>query len=340
MGVVYQARHLALKRTVALKMILAGGHAGTAERARFAAEAEAVAQLSHPHIVQVYEVGEHEELPYCALEYVEGGSLAQKLGGKPLPPREAAELVQTLAGAVQAAHSKGIIHRDLKPANVLLTAAGAPKVTDFGLAKKLEGGGHTASGAILGTPSYMAPEQAGGQTKEVGAAADIYALGAILYECLTGRPPFQAATPLDTVLQVVSDDPVPPGRLNAQVPRDLETVCLKCLHKDPRRRYASAEAMAEDLGRWLAGKPIQARPVGRLERAWLWAKRYPAVAGLLGAFVVALLLGIAVSTYFAFASNANYLEARRREKDPTTRWSRCRSASSRLMRQRSNWRKR
>jgi hypothetical protein len=299
MGVVYQARHLALNRTVALKMILAGSHAGTPERARFAAEAEAVAQLSHPHIVQVFEVGEHDGLPYCALEYVEGGSLAHQLGGKPLAPRQAAELVQALAGAVQAAHAKGIIHRDLKPANVLLMAAGTPKVTDFGLAKKLEGGGHTASGAILGTPSYMAPEQAGGQTKQVGPAADIYALGAILYECLTGRPPFQAATPLDTLLQVVQGEPVPPGRLNPQVPRDLETICQKCLHKEPRWRYATAAELAKDLGRFLEGRPVQARPVTRLERAWKWAKRRPTMAALVAVSVLAtagLLAGWAAFT--------------------------------------------
>jgi tetratricopeptide (TPR) repeat protein len=294
MGVVYKARDVQLQRLVALKMILAGAHAGPDELARFRTEAEAVARLQHPHIVQIHAIGEHEGLPYFSLEFVEGGSLAQKLAGTPLPPREAAQLVETLARAMHIAHQRGIIHRDLKPANVLLTADGQPKITDFGLAKKLDGAaGQTASGAIVGTPSYMAPEQANGQVKPVGPAVDVYALGAVLYETLTGRPPFKAATPLDTVLQVVSAEPAPPGRLQPHVPRDLETICLKCLHKEPARRYPDAAALAEDLRRYQASEPIMARPVGVMERGLKWARRRPAAAALIG-FVVLALVGTAV----------------------------------------------
>jgi WD40 repeat protein len=287
MGVVYQARHIQLNRVVALKMVLAGGHAGEPELARFRAEAETIARLQHPNIVQIYEVGAQDGTPFFSLEFCAGGSLEKKLGGTPLPPREAARLVEVLALAMQAAHQKGIIHRDLKPANVLLAEDGTPKITDFGLAKKLDdSAGQTASGAILGTPSYMAPEQAGGRAREVGPLADVYALGAILYECLTGRPPFKAATPWDTLLQVLSGEPVPPRRLQPSVPRDLETICLKCLHKDPRRRYGTAQALADDLGRCLRGEPIVARPVGRGERLVKWMRRRPAVATLLAALLV------------------------------------------------------
>jgi WD40 repeat protein len=290
MGVVYRARQVVLNRLVALKMILAGSHAGAEAVDRFRAEAEAVARLQHPNIVQIFEVGEQAGLPYFALEFVDGGSLAEKLDGTPLPPRPAARLVETLARAMHAAHAAGIAHRDLKPANVLLTADGTPKITDFGLAKKLDGGaGQTASGAIVGTPSYMAPEQAAGQGKTVGPAADVYALGAILYELLTGRPPFKAATPLDTVLQVVSDEPVPPRRLQPKVPRDLETICLKCLEKEPRRRYPTALDLADDLRRFQDGKPITSRPVRTWERLGKWAKRRPAAAALLGVTGVAVL---------------------------------------------------
>jgi tetratricopeptide (TPR) repeat protein/tRNA A-37 threonylcarbamoyl transferase component Bud32 len=290
MGVVYKAREARLNRLVALKMVLAGEHAGPEDLVRFQAEAEAVARLHHPNIVQIYEVGQHGGLPFFALEYLEGGGLAHKLQGAPLPAREAAQLVETLARAVQAAHERGIIHRDLKTANVLLDRDGRPKITDFGLAKRVEGGaGLTQSGAIVGTPSYMAPEQAQGRGKAVGPAADVYALGAVLYECLTGRPPFKAATPLDTVLQVLSEEPVPPRRLQSKTPRDLETICLKCLRKEPAKRYASALALANDLRRFLGGEPIQARPVGVWERGVKWARRRPAVTALLAtlALVVA-----------------------------------------------------
>jgi WD40 repeat protein len=313
MGVVYKARHVALNRVVALKMILAGGHAGPNELARFRGEAEAVARLKHPHIVQVYDVGEVNGLPYFSLEYVEGGSLDRKLAGTPLPPIEAAALVEKLARAMAAAHAEGLVHRDLKPANVLLAAcdsahAGSakpraaewvPKITDFGLAKKLDAAGQTASGAVMGTPSYMAPEQAGGKSHEIGPACDVYALGATLYECLTGRPPFKAATTLDTLLQVVMEEPVPPRQLNARTPVDLETICLKCLRKEVPRRYSSAQELAEDLRRYQAGEPITARPVGWLERGWRWCRRNTTVAALLAGVVGSLLLGITVTTALA-----------------------------------------
>jgi WD40 repeat protein len=292
MGVVYHARHVALKRVVALKMVRVGSQASAQDLARFRVEAEAVARLQHPNIVQIHDVGETAGQPFCALEYLEGGNLAQKLGGKPLAPYETAQLVETLARAMQFAHSRNVIHRDLKPANVLLTAHGTPKVTDFGLARQLDDdSGQTLAGAVMGTPSYMAPEQAAGQAYAAGPAADVYALGAILYECLTGRPPFKGTTVPDTLEQVRTQDPEPPRQGQRSLPRDLETICLKCLRKEPERRYASADALAEDLRRWLADEPIAARPVGTLERAALWVRRKPARAGLvllLAALIVAV----------------------------------------------------
>jgi serine/threonine-protein kinase len=297
MGVVYKARQRGLNRLVALKMILAGGHAGREELARFRAEAEAVARFQHPNIVQIHEVGEHQGQPFFALEFAAGGSLADKLAGTPWEARPAAALVESLARAMDAAHQRGIVHRDLKPANVLLTADGTPKVTDFGLAKRLDDQvGQTHPDAILGTPSYMAPEQTGGRAREVGPASDVYALGAILYEALTGRPPFRAATVLETLDQVRSQEPVPPRQLQPKVPRDLETICLKCLQKAPARRYASTAALADDLRRFLAGEPILGRRAGALERAAKWARRKPAAAAALALLltaVVALAVGIA-----------------------------------------------
>jgi WD40 repeat protein/tetratricopeptide (TPR) repeat protein len=296
MGVVFMARQTKLGRPVALKMILSGGRAGTAELARFRAEAEAIARLQHPNIVQIYEVGEQGGLPYFTLEFCGGGNLHRKLNGTPLPTREAAVLVETLARATEAAHRRNIIHRDLKPANILLAEDGTPKITDFGLAKKLDDdSGQTQSGAVVGTPSYMAPEQAGGKNKQLGSATDIYALGAILYECLTGRPPFKAATIMETLRQVASDEPVPPARLQSTVPHDLETICLKCLQKEPARRYESAGALADDLRRFLENRPIVARPVGGVERAVKWARRRPAIAGLLGVSVAAALAMVVFS---------------------------------------------
>lgn len=323
MGVVYQATQLSLGRTVALKMILGGAAVGDDAKRRFRREAEAVARLHHPNIVQIHELGEWEGLPYFSLEWVDGGSLDQWLAGKPLPPRAAADLAGKLADAVAEAHRHGILHRDLKPANVLLqkttksesTIRGSdanrrppssatpplsspeviPKITDFGLAKLLddesmEGPEATKTGAVLGTPSYMAPEQASGRVREIGPACDIYSLGAMLYEFLTGRPPFQGVTPMDTVLQVLSTEPVPPRRLVPAIPRDLETICLKCLEKSPSHRYASSEALAEELGRFTRGDTIQARPAGPLEKAWKWAIRRPSAAALAGVSGLALLL--------------------------------------------------
>ncbi len=294
MGVVYKARQKGLKRTVALKMILAGSHAGDADLARFRSEAEAVARLQHGNIVQVYEVGEEDGKPYFSLEFVDGGSLDRKAAGTPQPPREAAGLVATLAEAMACAHRHGVVHRDLKPANVLLTSEGVPKITDFGLAKRLDDeSGATQSGTVLGTPSYMAPEQAAGQTREVGPAADVYALGAILYELLTGRPPFRGPSLWETIHLVRTQEPVPPRQFQPKVPRDLETICLKCLQKEPRKRYPGAAELAEDLRRFLAGEPIRARPVGAPERLWRWCRRNPRTA-LLGGTVAVLVLAVAV----------------------------------------------
>jgi tRNA A-37 threonylcarbamoyl transferase component Bud32 len=304
MGIVYKARHLGLNRTVALKMILAGGHASEQELVRFLHEAESVAQLQHPHIVQVFESGQHAGLPYFTLEFVAGGSLADRLRPQPLQPREAAALVEQLARAVHYAHQKGIVHRDLKPHNVLLTEDGTPKITDFGLARRVEvGQGLTATGAVMGSPPYMAPEQAAAR-KDVGPAADIYALGAILYECLTGRPPFQGPTHLDTLAQVLADDPVPVRRLQPLAPRDVETICLKCLQKEPVKRYASAAELADDLQRFLAGESIRARPVGLAERGWRACRRRPATAGLLALVAVLLVGGAALTSYLALEARA------------------------------------
>jgi WD40 repeat protein/tRNA A-37 threonylcarbamoyl transferase component Bud32 len=313
MGVVYKVRQQQPRRLLAVKMLLAGAHASQ-RQARFQAEADAIARLQHPNIVQVFEVGLAAGVPFFSMELVEGGTLAGKLAGVPQPPRQAAQLVQVLARAAHSAHERGVVHRDLKPANVLLTADGTVKIADFGLARLAQSGpdssdgdtteliaaerGLTETGAVLGTPSYMAPEQAQGKSKQVGPAADVYALGAILYECLTGRPPFRAESHLDTLLQVVSEEPVAPARLNAKVPRDLETICLKCLRKEPSQRYASAAALADDLGRFLAGQPITARPVGLAERTWRWARRNRAVASLTAA-VLTLMLTVAVGSTIA-----------------------------------------
>src|SRR5262245_25801286 len=299
MGVVFRARHLRLNRVVALKMMLAGAYAGPRERERFQREAEAVAALRHPNVVQIYDVGDADGRPYFTMEFMEGGSLADKLNGIPRPAPQAAALVATLAGAVEVAHRGGIVHRDLKPANVLLTADGTPKISDFGLARRLGGeAGLTRTGLALGTPSYMAPEQAEGKPDAVGPGADVYALGAILYELLTGRPPFRAETEVGTIQQVISREPVLPSRLNSTVPRDLETVCLKCLHKDPRRRYATAAALAEDLDRFQRGEAIAARPEGPAARLARRVRRRPLLAGTLAlcALLAVALVGIGAWT--------------------------------------------
>ncbi|MFI5460210.1 MAG: WD40 repeat domain-containing serine/threonine protein kinase, partial [Isosphaerales bacterium] len=293
MGVVFRARQVSLNRTVALKMILAGQLANETDVKRFYTEAEAAANLDHPGIVPIFEVGQHEGQHYFSMGFVEGQSLSQRLAEGPLPSREAAELIRRASEAIEYAHQRGVIHRDLKPANILLDANGNPRITDFGLAKKVQGdSGLTGSGQIMGTPSYMPPEQAGGRRGDVGPAADVYALGATLYALVTGRPPFQAATAMDTVIQVISDEPVPPRRLNASIPRDLETICLKCLEKEPGKRYPSAAALADDLGRYLEGEPIVARPVTRVERAVKWAWRRPAIAGRLGLVAIVTALGL------------------------------------------------
>jgi serine/threonine-protein kinase len=282
MGVVYKARHRRLNRLVALKMLLACAYAGPPERARFQREAEAVASLHHVNIVAVYDVGDHDGCAYFTMELIEGGSLAQSLVGRPQPVPQAVALLIALAEAVQAAHRAGIVHRDLKPANILLTVEGTPKVANFGLARHFEGEPTlTLSGARIGTPSYMAPEQVSGKAGTIGPAADIYALGVLLYEMLTGKPPFRGETASETERQVIHDEPVSPSRLNRKVPRDLETICLKCLSKEPGRRYASAAALADDLTRFREGRPIKARPLGWVERSWRWCRRNPTAAALL-----------------------------------------------------------
>jgi serine/threonine-protein kinase len=296
MGIVYRARHVRLDRLVALKMLLVGACATPDERARFQREAEAVARLKHPNIVQVYDVGDSAGQPYFTMELVDGGSLAQALSGTPQPARQVAVLVATLAEAVHAAHQGGIVHRDLKPANILLTADGTPKVVDFGLARHFEGEALTMTGARIGTPSYMAPEQVIAKAGTIGPAADIYSLGALLYEMLTGRPPFRGESAAETQRQVIDDEPVPPSRLITRVPRDVETICLKCLSKEPNRRYASAAALADDLRRFVEGRPLQARPVGRAERTWRWCRRNPTLAALL--FTALALVGLAVGGGF------------------------------------------
>jgi hypothetical protein len=268
MGVVYKARQLGLNRLVALKMVLAGANASPQELARFRAEAEAVAQLQHPSILHIYEIGEQNGCPFLALEYVGGGSLAEHLDGTPVGPRQAAELILALARAVHHAHEKGIVHRDLKPANVLLQPDGTPKIADFGLAKRRveSNQAQTQTGTILGSPSYMSPEQAAGRNDEIGPPTDVYALGVILYELLTGRPPFKGTTLLETIDQVREHDPVPPRFLQPKTPRDLETICLKCLEKQPRRRYGAAADLASDLRAFLHDEPINAQSLTVLDQ--------------------------------------------------------------------------
>jgi len=305
MGVVYRARHVRLNRLVALKMIRAGAHASPALLARFHVEAEALASVQHPNIVQVFEVGAHDGCPYLAMEFVNGGSLRELLAHQSPPARAAAELVEALARAMHVAHLRGIVHRDLKPGNILLVSGEwppdapltphpspltTPKVTDFGLAKRLtEGKDQTCTGVVMGTPGYMAPEQAAGRNRAIGPATDIYALGAILYEMLTGQPPFHGDGDMDTLRKTVSEEPAAPRRLRPRVPRDLDTICLRCLEKEPAKRYATAEALADDLHCFLDGKPIAARPAGVSERLWKWAKRRPALATLFMVIVVAVL---------------------------------------------------
>jgi len=293
MGVVYKARQKALERTVALKMILTG-HLSSAEHlARFLAEAKTAARVHHPHVVPIHEVGCVHGQHFFAMEYVEGPSLAQRLAEGPIEVADAVRLVAAVARAVAELHRHGIVHRDLKPSNILLGTEGQPYVTDFGLAKVFEGDSAlTATGVIAGTPSYMSPEQAAGRSAEVGPATDVYSLGAILYELLTGRPPFREETPLETVMQVVSREPVLPRRLARKLPRSIELVCLKCLAKSPADRYDSADALADDLERFLRGEPLAARPPELGTRTWRWARRQPALALRLAALGVFYLVGL------------------------------------------------
>jgi tRNA A-37 threonylcarbamoyl transferase component Bud32 len=298
MGVVYKARHRRLNRIIALKMIGAGEQAHPAQRARFLIEAEAVARLHHPNIVQIYDFGETDGRPFVALEFLEGGSLADRLKGTTWPGRAAAELAATLASAMHAAHQAGIVHRDLKPSNVLFDGGGVPKIANFGLAKRLEIEEHqTQSGQVLGTPSYMAPEQAQGRVRQISPAADIYALGATLYEMLTGRPPFKTPSTMETLHQVIYEDVVPPSKLRVRLARDLETICLKCLQKERQKRYGTAQELADDLRRYLDNRPIRARRTSLLERGTKWVRRRPAAATLAGLTVLALLATAAVGLH-------------------------------------------
>jgi tRNA A-37 threonylcarbamoyl transferase component Bud32 len=293
MGVVYKARQISLNRPVALKMIRAAALASEDEIRRFQNEAEAVARLDHPHIVPVYEIGEHDGRRYFSMKLIAGPSLQESLSSFTGDPKAAARLMVTIAEAVHHAHQRGILHRDLKPSNILLDEQGRPHVTDFGLAKRVEGDEvMTLSGAVLGTPAYMAPEQAGGKRRLVTTLSDVYGLGAVLYALLTGAAPFGGESAVETLDRVRREPPVPPSRVNPKVPLDLETICLKCLEKDPTRRYASAQALADDLSRYLAGDPILARPVRMSERAVMWARRRPAIAGLLGLVALVSALGL------------------------------------------------
>jgi hypothetical protein len=295
MGVVYEARQTELGRTVAVKMI-SGMRLGPTQVARFRAEAEASARIQHANFVQIFEVGQVNGRPFFSMEYVDGGSLAEQLRRARPTPRQAAEMVCTLADAIHTAHKVGIVHRDLKPSNVMLTGAGIPKIADFGLAKKLDDdSGHTRTGEILGTPSYMAPEQAAGQKEQIGPATDVYALGAILYELLTGRPPFQGVNALDSLRLVTTQEPTPPSRLASSIPPDLEAICLKCLEKPPPSRYASAQDLADDLRRFLTGVPVQARRIGTVRRAWKWVRRHPQVMVLAGVVILAAIFFAAYS---------------------------------------------
>jgi eukaryotic-like serine/threonine-protein kinase len=294
MGMVYKAKQLGLNRLVALKMILAGRLASEAEVKRFQTEAEAAANLNHPHIVGVYEVGVHEGQHYFSMEYVEGRSLAQletEGGWRARGGKEAAQLVAKVARAVQYAHERGILHRDLKPANLLIDPDGEPHILDFGLARHIGADSSlTMEGAVLGTPSFMAPEQAAGKTKELGPAADIYGLGGILYFLLTGRPPFIATSPLDTLVQVLEGEVIVPRVINPQVGRDLERICLRCLEKAPERRYPTAAALAEDLERFLRHEPVQARPPGLRALLLDWMRRQPALASRLVALGICIVI--------------------------------------------------
>jgi serine/threonine-protein kinase len=312
MGVVYKARDKRLGRLVALKLILAGVGAGEEDRVRFQREAEALASFQHPNIVQVHEVGQANGMPFCVLEFLSGGTLLGRLTREPVSARGAATLAEAMARGMHHAHERGIIHRDLKPSNVLLADDGTPKIGDFGLARRLDGDGEqTRTGAILGTPNYMAPEQATGNPHALGPATDVYGLGAILYDMLTGRPPFRGETAGDTLHQVITEEPVPPARVNRRVPRDLETICMKCLEKEPARRYTSAGDLADDLRRLIDGRPIQARRVGLIERSVKWARRRPAAAGLIALSALTVLGLLGAGVWYTRSESAARAEAER-----------------------------
>ncbi len=322
MGVVYRARQRSLNRLVALKMLRPTSVADNGDVRRFRLEAEAVAQLDHPNIVPIHEVGEHDGFSYFAMKLIEGTSLARRPPGPAADPRAAARIVATVARAVHHAHQRGVLHRDLKPSNILIDTEGQPHVTDFGLAKRIEGDPElTQSGAILGTPSYMAPEQASGQRKAVTTATDVYGLGAVLYALLTGRPPFQADSVLETLDRVRHEPVVPPSGIGRHVDRDLETICLKCLEKEPERRYGSALELAEDLRRFLELEPIKARRPTLWDRSLKWGRRH--VALVAGAFLVLLLIagGLATALVLIGASTTRSWPTRRRHGSGRSTWS-------------------
>jgi len=310
MGIVYRARQISLNRTVAVKMLLFGEFSSDEFIRRFRAEAEAAASLHHRNIVTIHEIGRHDGQHYFSMDYIEGESLAELAKAKPLAGRHAATLLKTISEAIHYAHQNGILHRDLKPSNILIDAQGEPQVTDFGLAKRLHSSPDlTHAGQVLGTPGYSAPEQVAGKSAGISPASDVYSLGAILYYALTSRPPFLAETIEDTLRQVLNTEPAPPRLLNPSVPLDLETICLKCLQKDPSARYGSAAALAQDLERWLSGKPIWARPAGTAEKLWRWCQRQPAQASLIAA-VLALVVTLAIGSTVMFLRER---EARARE---------------------------
>ncbi len=311
MGVVYRARQKSLERIVALKVLLFGPQAAAESVKRFRAEAVATAALQHPNIVAIHEVGFCGGQHFIVMDLVEGQALSALIRGNPLPARRAASYVKAIAEAIHYAHERGILHRDLKPANVLIDANDQPRVTDFGLAKRLEGDSElTVTGQFLGSPNYMPPEQASGKRGRVNRRTDVYALGAILYHALTGRPPFMGEGMAETVQQVLNEEPAPPRLLNPGVPRDLETVCLKCLEKEPGRRYASAQSLGDDLERWLRAEPIQARRPTQVERLWLWCVRQPVRAGLTGALVLTFMLGLSGVLWQWSLARAEALQAR------------------------------
>jgi tetratricopeptide (TPR) repeat protein len=316
MGVVYKARQISLNRVVALKMILAGQFASEREVERFYTEARAAAKLQHPHIVAIHEVGECDGQHYFSMDYIDGQSLSKLLRKNPLSPMRAAGYAKTIADAIEFAHRHRILHRDLKPANILIDAFDQPRVTDFGLAKQMGGAAQlTSTGAVMGTPSYMPPEQAGADGGNVGPASDVYSLGAILYESLTGRAPFVADSLIVTLNMVLNTEPVSPRLLNERVPRDLETICLKCLQKEPRNRYSTAAALAEDLGCFLRQEPVHARPVGDLERAWRLCRRNPVVTSLVAAVAAVLIAGTAISATFGIQANRAAARADEQKKE-------------------------